>query len=127
MVEAHFGETKMILSPDFCDHYKTRILIRLGGKEAIFSLLKLWAQCQFRRCERIDKPPAIIAAIADWDGEPDKLEEALTESGFAHRDGGALVLHQWEEHNAKLSAAWSNGKKGGRPASQEKKKGGMKL
>jgi hypothetical protein len=119
----------MILSPDFPDHYKTRILIRLAGHSGVYSLLKLWSQCQFRKCEKITKPPAVIAAIADWEGDPEALENALTESGYGHREGDSFVLHQWEEHNARLTGAWTNGKKGGRPKTekQEKPKQSMKL
>ena len=102
----------MILSPDFPDHYKTKILIRLAGHAGVFSLIKLWSQCQFRRSERLDKSPEIVAAIADWDGDPMVLEHALIESGFARRDGDALVMHQWQEEN---------GLKGGRPKNSEPK------
>ena len=69
-------EYDMILSPDFPDHYKTKILLRLAGHAGVFSLLKLWSQCQFRKCERIEKPADIVAAIADWTGDPDQLEVA---------------------------------------------------
>ena len=120
----------MILSPDFPDHYKTKLLLRLGGHAAVFSLLKLWAQCQFRKSERIEKPAQIVAAIADWAGDPEAFEAALCEAGFAHRDGSTLVMHQWEEHNGKLSSAWTNGKKGGRPKEKteyKQKPKGMKL
>ena len=121
----------MILSPDFPDHYKTKILLRLAGHAGVFSLLKLWSQCQFRKCERIEKPAAIVAAIADWEGDPDQLENALIESGYARREGDALVLHQWQDQNKKLFANYRNGKKGGRPKSDapkpQKKPVGMRL
>jgi hypothetical protein len=121
----------MILSPDFCDHYKTKILLRLAGHAGVFSLLKLWSQCQFRKCERIEKSADIIAAIADWTGDPDQLENALVESGYARREGDALVLHQWQDQNKKLFANYRNGKKGGRPKSDTpkpvKKPAGMRL
>lgn len=121
----------MILSPDFPDHYKTKILIKLAGHSGVFSLLKLWAQCQFRRSERIDKPTEIIAAIADWQGEPEQLEKALIESGYARRDGEAFILHQWQDQNKKLFSNYANGKKGGRPKSDTpkptKKPAGMRL
>jgi len=74
----------MILSPDFCDHYKTKILLRLAGHAGVFSLLKLWSQCQFRKCERIEKPAEIVAAIADWEGDPMQLisvYSAITKMG----------------------------------------------
>jgi hypothetical protein len=105
----------MILSPDFCDHYKTKILISLAGHEGVFCLLKLWSQCQFRKCEVFEKPPNIIAAIAGWSGDPIKLEEALISSGFAKRSGDRFTLHQWQDQNKKLLTSSANGKKGGRP------------
>ena len=124
-------ETPMILSPDFCDHYKTKILLRLAGHAGVFSLLKLWSQCQFRKCERIEKPAAIVAAIADWTGDPDQLENALVESGYARREGDALVLHQWQDQNKRLFSNYKNGKKGGRPKNDPpkptKKPVGMRL
>ena len=115
----------MILSPDFCDHYKTKILIRLGGHAAVFSLLKLWSQCQFRKKEIIEKPPEIIAAIADWDGDPLILESSLINAGYAKREGNKFILHQWETQNKKLLSNQENGKKGGRP--KKTKNFGVKL
>lgn len=111
----------MILAPDFPDHYKTKILLRLAGHAGVFSLLKLWSQCQFRRSERLDKSPEIVAAIADWDGDPMVLERALIESGFARRDGDALIMHQWQDQNKRLFANQTNGAKGGRPKTTEPK------
>lgn len=43
-------------------------------------------------------------------------------SGFVRRDGEDLIVHEWEQYNASLFANWTNGKKGGRPRSTEKKK-----
>jgi hypothetical protein len=114
-------EEIMILSPDFPDHYKTKILLRMAGHAGVFSLIKLWSQCQFRRSERLDKSPEIVAAIADWDGDPMVLERALIESGFARRDGDALIMHQWQDQNKRLFANQTNGAKGGRPKSSESK------
>ena len=114
----------MILSPDFPDHYKTKILLRLAGHAGVFSLIKLW-------CERIEKPADIVAAIADWTGDPDQLENALIESGYARREGDALVLHQWQDQNKRLFSNYKNGKKGGRPKNDPpkpiKKPVGMRL
>jgi hypothetical protein len=107
----------MILSPDFCDHYKTKILIKLAGHAGVYSLLKLWGQCQFRRSERLEKPPEIIATIADWNDDPVKLEKALIESGYAKREGKTLIMHDWENQNKKIISNYTNGKKGGRPKS----------
>ena len=111
----------MSLSPDFPDHYKTKILLKMAGHAGVFSLIKLWAQCQFRRTERIEKPAEIVAAIADWEADPDQLETALIESGFARREGDTFILHQWEDQNKKLFTSYANGKKGGKPKSESPK------
>jgi len=117
----------MILSPDFPDHYKTKILLKLAGHAGVFSLIKLWAQCQFRRTERIEKPAEIVAAIADWEGDPMAFEHALIKAGFAHREGSDFVLHQWAEHNKRILNSWDNGSKGGRPKEEAPKPKKLKL
>ena len=69
----------------------------------------------------IEKPAEIVAAIADWEADPDQLETALIESGFARREGDTFILHQWEDQNKKLFTSYANGKKGGKPKSESPK------
>jgi hypothetical protein len=112
----------MIICPSFPDHWKTRILRSMVGDAGILCLLRLWGHCQHRKSQKFDGSPQIVAAIALWDQEPEKLEKALIESRFATRDGNTFTLHEWEQHNHRLF----NGMKGGRPAKNEPKKSGEK-
>jgi hypothetical protein len=117
----------MILSPDFPDHYKTKILIKLAGYEGVYCLLKLWAQCQFRKSEIIEKNSEIIAAISGWSGDPKTLEDALVASGYARRQGERFIMHQWQETNRKLLSSSQNGKKGGRPKKSQAEHSSVKM
>lgn len=108
----------MIVDPDFPDHWKTRMLVdELGGDEAApVYLLRIWAHCQNRRTSSFENlPPAALKALCRYPGHSNKLESALTTSGFVRRADQSLIVCGWEEYNATLIANWQNGKKGGRP------------
>lgn len=47
-------------------------------------------------------PAAVIAAGADWDGEPDPFVAALMEAGWLDREGDRLVMHDWWDYAGKL-------------------------
>jgi hypothetical protein len=111
----------MIVSTDFYTHWKTKLLIRKLGSDGIIALQKLWLHCQCSKSQRIEADLEIIASITDWQGDPESLERALIEAKFAKRDGRHIVMHGWEERNAKLLANYSNGKSGGRPKKEGKK------
>lgn len=108
----------MIVDPDFCDHWKTRMLVGLldGDEAAPVYVLRLWAHCQNRRQDRFPNlSPEALKALCRFPGDAAKLLAALVETGFVRRDGRDLVASNWSEYNASLIAAWKNGTRGGRP------------
>lgn len=114
----------MIIDPDMPDHWKTRMLVDLlGGDElAPLYLIRLWGHCQNRKKYEFDAlPPVAVKAICRFPGDADDLNDALSECGFIERDGKALLIVGWAEHNSALVKNWVNGKQGGRPPKSGKK------
>jgi hypothetical protein len=108
----------MIVDPDFCDHWKTRMLVgTLDGDEcAPLYVLRLWAHCQNRRQSTFENiSPEALKALCRFPGNANKLEASLVTSGFVRREGKVLIVVGWDEYNSSLIAAWNNGAKGGRP------------
>ncbi len=108
----------MIVDPDFCDHWKTRMLVgSLNGDEAApVYVLRLWAHCQNRRQSQFENLNAeALKALCRFPGNANKLEASLAASGFVRRVEDTLIVLNWDEYNRTLIAAWSNGRKGGRP------------
>jgi hypothetical protein len=108
----------MIVDPDFCDHWKTRMLVgTLDGDEcAPLYVLRLWAHCQNRRQSTFENISSeALKALCRFPGNANKLEASLVTSGFVRRDGKVLEVVGWDEYNSSLIAAWNNGTKGGRP------------
>ena len=108
----------MIVDPDFCDHWKTRLLVgELGGDECgPVYVLRLWSHCQNRRKSEFDSlSPNALKALCHFPGNAIQLETSLVTSGFIRRNGVALIVCGWADYNAQLLAAWDNGRKGGRP------------
>lgn len=108
----------MIVDPDFVDHWKTRMLVAILGDDeaAPVYVLRLWAHCQNRRMWVFDIPAAALKGICRYPGCPQKFEDAMAQAGFILRNGDELTACGWDEYNASLIAAWSNGGKGGRPS-----------
>lgn len=114
----------MIIDPDMPDHWKTRMLVDLlGGDEmAPLYLIRLWGHCQNRKKSTFDSlPPAGLKALCRFQGDAQAFNDALVECGFVERDGNALIVCGWDEHNASLVKNWENGKKGGRPRKETPK------
>ena len=108
----------MVVTPDFLDHWKTRMLVDLldGDELAPFYVIRIWAHCESRRAWEFDRLPAAgLKSMCRFNGEALALETALIEAGFIEREGDRLSVPKWAEKNAALIAAWVNGKKGGRP------------
>lgn len=112
----------MIIEPDFPDHWKTQLLVKLTRSPAAPMLvLRFWAFCQQRRTWRFNNlSNDALAAVCRWEGEPAELRRVLIEAGFLDEelDGATtwLVAHDFDTVNSKATSNWVNGLKGGRPA-----------
>ena len=106
----------MIIEPDFLDHWKTRLLMRLLDTEAAPNyVIRLWSHCQTRKTNIFPEwSPVILSSVCRWPGDADLFWSAMLQT-FCRVEDGYLIAHQWDEVNASLIAAWSNGGKGGRP------------
>ena len=106
----------MIIEPDFLDHWKTRLLMRLLDTDAAPNyVIRLWSHCQTRKTNIFpDWSPIILSSVCRWPGDADLFWSAMLQT-FCRIEDGHLVAHQWDEVNAGLIASWSNGGKGGRP------------
>lgn len=113
-----FSAGKMIVDPDFLDHWKTRLVVDLlGGDElAPLYILRIWAHCQTRKkAEGIAISTAGLRALCRCTSAPaEVLEAALIAAGFVERDGDEIRVIDWAKRNAQLIAAWRNGATGGR-------------
>lgn len=110
----------MIVEPDFLEHWKTRLLVRLLGTEAApIYVIRLWAHCQSRKTDRFtDWNPDVLASVCRWDGDATVFWNSMLQT-FARIEDGAFVAHDWAECNAALISAWTNGKLGGRPTKKK--------
>ena len=106
----------MIIEPDFLDHWKTRLLMRLLDTDAAPNyVIRLWSHCQTRKTNIFPEwSPVILSSVCRWPGDADVFWSAMLQT-FCRVEDGYLIAHQWDEVNASLIAAWSNGGKGGRP------------
>lgn len=106
----------MIVSPDFCDHWKTRLLVDLLKDEAApVYLLRLWSHCQNRKSDKFTMSATAVRAVCRSPHDAAQFEAALIESGFLRRDGGDVEALGWAEYNSGIISSWENGKRGGRP------------
>ena len=89
-------------------HPKTKKLARLLGVSlpaAVGHLHYLWWWAlDFAPSGTLEKFDEYdIADAVHWDGEPEKLVDALTDVGYLDRDGnGVLRIHDWGEYAGKL-------------------------
>jgi hypothetical protein len=116
----------VIVDPFFLQHPKTLTLSsRLNDPVAPLYLIRLWCYCQTQKTPTPRLSPEFLKIVCGYPGNANRLESALTTSGFIRRDGETVEVVNWAEHNAKLISSWSNGKKGGRPKKSElESKGG---
>jgi len=106
----------MIIEPDFLDHWKTRLLMRLLETDSAPNyVIRLWSHCQTRKTNIFPEwSPVILSSVCRWPGDADLFWSAMLQT-FCRVEDGHLVAHQWDEVNAGLIASWSNGSLGGRP------------
>lgn len=112
----------MIIDPDFFEHWRTRLLISAldDDEKAPMYVMRIWAHCQTRRSTQFEGMSSQgLRALCRYAGDATILEQALTEAGFINRDGDAINVPKWAEHNEKLIANWTNGAKGGRPSKEK--------
>ena len=90
------------LDINFCDHPKTKRLIRTLGHEAFFSLVKLWTNAArlYPKGHLKDLDEIDIADLAGWSGDPEEFVTALTDSriNFLENVDGQYYIHDWEEN-----------------------------
>ena len=78
-------------------------------------VIRLWSHCQTRKTNIFPEwSPVILSSVCRWPGDADVFWSAMLQT-FCRVEDGYLIAHQWDEVNASLIAAWSNGGKGGRP------------
>jgi hypothetical protein len=78
-------------------------------------VIRLWSHCQTRKTNIFPEwSPVILSSVCRWPGDADLFWSAMLQT-FCRVEDGYLIAHQWDEVNASLIAAWSNGGKGGRP------------
>jgi hypothetical protein len=111
----------VIVDPDFLDHWRTGMVKdALADELAPLYILRLWAHCQERKSDTFAMPTRGLKAQCKYHGDAEAFEAALIDAGFVERNGDSLHVIGWAEKNASLLAAWSNGKKGGRPQKEPK-------
>jgi hypothetical protein len=107
----------VIVDPDFLEHWRTQLLIDGldGDAMAPIYVLRIWAHCQNRRATRFDMTAPGLKALCRYAGAAERFESAMIQAGFVVRDGDAIEVPKWADHNSKLVSNWKNGKLGGRP------------
>lgn len=111
----------MIVEPDFLDHWKTQMLIRMLNDDcAPLYLIRLWGHCQMRKTHGFTySSKRFLAAVCkvpkNANFTDEQFHDALIESGYVDIEDDRLIVHEWDSVNASLVASWKNGKKGGRP------------
>lgn len=95
------------------DHPKTRRLARTLGlsiPQLVGHMHLLWHWCMsYAQDGDLTKFDAEeIAFGMMWEGEPEKLVEALVASGFLDLKKGRLAVHNWDEYGGKRLRAMQN-------------------
>ena len=107
----------MIVQPDFLTHWKTRKLCtRLKEKHAPLYVIRLWSLCHTSKRDIIPADCETLAAICEYEGDPEKLMSAMLDCGFIEPEiDGNHIVHGWSEVNQRLIHNWTAGLNGGRP------------
>jgi hypothetical protein len=115
----------MIVTPDFREHWKTQLLVRITHDEsAPLAVISGWAYCQIkRRWEFPTMSAKQLAGICRWGKMQPACHLALLEAGFVERFEKGFSFHDWDDANARLIHNWKVGPKGGRPKKPKGKPG----
>lgn len=110
----------MIIDPDFVDHWKWHSIaadLDAEHSDVVTMILRIWSHCQQRKSDRFPRlSNKALATLCRFTGDPDALFSSMETHGLLRRaPDGELVVEKWADHNAKLLADWTNGRKGGRP------------
>jgi hypothetical protein len=94
------GNQDYRLLPDYPDHWKTVMMLRLCGADAVRMHLRLMGWV------RIHSPLGVlgndttkIAAIAHFEGDSGEYAAKMVECGYFDLTDGVYSLHQWIHHN----------------------------
>lgn len=106
----------LIVDRDFLNHWKVKRLVAvLGEPQAPLYLLRLWGHCESRKTDTFALTSLELAAICEYQDNPDQFAKNLAELRFIEKRGKRIKVRGWLEKNGALVARWQNGKKGGRP------------
>lgn len=90
----------MRINLNFVDHPKVKKLIRRGGYEAFYGLLRLFSVAGkmyqkglFKDCSAED-----IEDFADWHGEDGEMVRVMLDVGFLVRGLEGYEIHDWAHH-----------------------------
>jgi hypothetical protein len=94
------GNQDYRLLPDYPDHWKTVLMLKLCGSDAVRMHLRLMGYA------RIHSPLGVlgsdtkkIAAIAHFEGNHEEYAAKMVECGYFDLTDDGYSLHQWEHHN----------------------------
>lgn len=106
----------MIVAPNFTDHWKTDLLVKItGSEESVRCLLRFWSHCQQQKTDRFPGlTPTVLSAICRWKGDANTFWDAMTQTYIDVKENGLCVAHEWRQVNSQLVTSWKNGKLGGR-------------
>jgi hypothetical protein len=100
--------TDIRLKVSFLNHRKRKKLQRALGAEGVLAFIDLMLSAATNR------PDGILAGLnnedialdAQWDGDADKFVDTLLSVGLLDMaEGGALAIHDWQDHNSYASDA----------------------
>jgi hypothetical protein len=82
---------KLIVDPDFFDHWRTGMVIHaLNDQAAPVYIMRLWAHCQERKADSFVMPAAGLRAQCKCPADPETFEKALIDAGFIERNGANI-------------------------------------